>query len=633
MPGILQNYCGWVNKNIRALLLPVLLLTAITVQSQPVEQLIARASEMQLAQKTAWLNLLHYKTSMTGSLRSQADDARFFLAPEGSVDAQAELEADLRAFFQPSTDHHAQCRFPARLHWLNQQLGFAESLPQPRCDEFDEWKKRFDNSRLTLLFPSMYLNNPASMFGHTFLRFDQKDKKALLNQTLSYAAFHDETDNFLVYSWKGITGGYPGRFLMQPYYETLREYSDIEQRDIWEYTLNLDESETDQLVRHLWEVKGIRFEYFFLRENCSYRLLALLDVAREGVDLSLDSHPVYAVPVDVVRDIDRAGMIAERHYRPARQSRLLQMMQQLGDENGQLAMEVASGSRTPSSLPGEMDVIDQARILRLASELTTVQDSEASQQASFKILSALSETGLKNEQTEFDFVGAPPEQSHATARLQAGVGRYEDREFVELGIRPVFHDSLDPAEGFVKGASVNVMDARLRKYHDEDRVRLQSLDLFSLRSLLPVHAWDRSTSKKLSFELIRRHVTTDSSFPVMKAEAGLGYTVEAGRGLFFVLLDGRLDYATELEDNHGFYIGGEVGGLYELGLGAWSLQFEVNAQGLQSVSGEQGDLLQQTLGVQLNIRPDHALRLSYRRYDDDMLLEVDETALSYLFYF
>ncbi len=637
MSGILQNYCGWVNKNIPALLL----LAGIMMLSMPskgaarahsVEQLISSAITLRLAERPAWLNLLHYKKTLDGELLSQADDKRFFLAENGTTDAQAELVADLRAFFLPPAAGHAQCRFPARLHWLNQQLMFAERLPKQRCDEFEQWKQRFDNSTLTLLFPSMYLNNPASMFGHTFLRFDTTGKNALLNQTLSYAAFHDESDNFAVYAWKGITGGYNGRFLMQPYYETLQKYSDIEQRDVWEYSLNLTQAETGQLVRHLWEVKGIRFEYFFMRENCSYRLLALLDVAREGVNLSMDSHPLYAAPVDVVRDVENAGLIAERHYRPARQNKISQMMKQLDDEAGGLAMQIASQSRSPDDLPAGMDSISRARLLRLASELASGQGSVNESELQFTILSELSSLGLKNEQTQFKFIGEAPEQSHASARAQFSLGELEQREYIELGIRPVFHDSLDAPRGFVRGASVTVLDTRVRQYEDEDRIRLQYLNLFSLRSLLPVHAWDKSSSKKLSFEVIRRQVSPARSLRVFKTEVGIGYSLEASNSLLYGLLDSRLDYATELDENHGFYLGGEIGGLYYLGGEQWSAQFQINAQALQSVSGERGDLRLQNLGFQLNISPDHAFRLNYR-HSDDQSLEIDETRLSYLFYF
>ncbi len=637
MSGILQNYCGWVNKNIPALLLLAGILMLPTAsradeQAHNVEQLISRAIILRLAEQPAWLNLLHYKKTLGGGLLSQADDKRFFLAEKGATDAQAELVADLRAFFLPPGASHAQCRFPARLYWLKRELNFERRLPEQSCEEYEQWKQRFDNSTLTLLFPSMYLNNPASMFGHTFLRFDTSGQNVLLNQTLSYAAFHDESDNFAVYAWKGITGGYNGRFLMQPYYETLQKYSDIEQRDVWEYSLNLSQVETTQLVRHLWEVKGIRFEYFFMRENCSYRLLALLDVAREGINMSIDSHPLYAAPVDVVRDVEQAGLIAERHYRPAKQNKITQMMQQLDDEAGRLAMQVASGSLTPAELPANMDRISRARVLRLANELVGGLESTDNSALQFSILSELSSLGLKNEQTEFIFTGEAPEQSHASARAQFSLGELEQREYVELGIRPVFHDSLDAPRGFVRGASVTVLDARLRQYQDEDRVRLQYLNLFSLRSLLPVHAWDNSSSRKLSFEVIRRQVSSASSLRVFKTEAGLGYSMEAGNSLLYGLLDGRLDYATELEDNHGFYLGGEIGALYYLEGKQWSAQFELNAQALQSVSGERGDLRLQSVGIQLNMNPDHAFRLDYR-HSDDQFLEMDEARLSYLFYF
>lgn len=336
LTGILQNYCRGVNKNLSIQLILLLFISPnvfalpdIEQNNEQIEQILEQARQLKLSEQPAWLNLLHYKDGLLGERQSQADDRDFFLASSGAVDALAELEADIRGFFSQQSSGHPQCRFPARLHWLNSRLSFKASLPEVSCNKFDSWKEKLDANQVTLLFPSMYLENPASMFGHTFIRFDAIDNNHLLSLTLSYAAATDKTDSILMYSWKGITGGYTGQFFLQPYFQTLIDYSDIEQRDIWEYSLNLNKQEIDQLVRHLWEVNGISFEYFFMRENCSFRLLALLDVARENINMSADSHPIYAIPVDTVRDIEQAGLIKERFYRPSRHNKTIKMAEQV----------------------------------------------------------------------------------------------------------------------------------------------------------------------------------------------------------------------------------------------------------------------------------------------------------------
>ena len=176
---------------------------------------IHRAQESGIAESGAWMALLHVKPlTITGTRRSQTSDHQFFLHPEGALDAQAELIADLKAFFNSSPDKpdiiHAQCRFPARLHFLTTRLGLAGQLPHVSCPKRDEWMKKMAAHRLSLVFPSMYLHNPASMFGHTFLRFDKQQSSILLSYALNYGARFPKDDNAVVFVFNGLTGGYSG---------------------------------------------------------------------------------------------------------------------------------------------------------------------------------------------------------------------------------------------------------------------------------------------------------------------------------------------------------------------------------------------------------------------------------------
>ncbi len=477
----LQNYWGCVNKNLRLMrilclflliMLPNVSFTA--PQEGVLEELIARASQMKLDEDKAWLNLLHYKSTLPGVRKSQVDDADFFLANNGAIDSQAELEASLRGFFSFKTSAHPRCLFPARMYWLNSKLNFITKLPPMECPLFKSWKDKFQAVQVTLLFPSMYLNNPASMFGHTFLRFDRADKNHLLSYTLSYSASYDESDSLMVYSWKGVTGGYQGNFFIRAYFEELQKYNDIEQRDIWEYQLNLNQQEIDQLLRHVWEVRGTDFDYFFLRENCSYRLLALLDVAREGLNMSIDSHPLYAVPVDTVRDIKNAGLINAHFYRPSKHNEITQMIAQLDEPLTRVAISIVDDSENKISIQDKIQnftVKQQSKILLLASDLLNLSkelspDKEVLQ---LGILSARSNLPVSKQETEFYFNAIPPELSHQSARWSVSLGQKKASElssqkFYEIGIRPVFHDLLDVSKGFTEGVSVSILEMQLRWY-------------------------------------------------------------------------------------------------------------------------------------------------------------------------
>ena len=244
-------------------------------------ELIARSRELHLADAPQWRRLLHYHESwFHPGAASSADAPQFFLAPNGRRDAQAELEATLASFFAPPPTEPdrepAQCAFIARHHWLAAQLAFdPQRLPPQSCPRFEAWYAELDPSGVTFVFPEAFLNNPASMFGHTLLRLDttvRGERHDLISWAINFSGATGD-DGGALYVAKGIFGFYPGYYAIGPYYEKVKEYGDWESRDIWEYRLDLSPAEIELMLMHLWELQGIRFDYYYFDENCAWQLL------------------------------------------------------------------------------------------------------------------------------------------------------------------------------------------------------------------------------------------------------------------------------------------------------------------------------------------------------------------------
>ena len=103
--------------------------------------LITDARALELSGQRQWHLLLHYRKGLLGGYKSQADGREFFFAEDGKRNPEAELEATLKAFFQPepadSTRQHPQCQFPARYDWLRTQLQFDPTqLREHPCGRF-----------------------------------------------------------------------------------------------------------------------------------------------------------------------------------------------------------------------------------------------------------------------------------------------------------------------------------------------------------------------------------------------------------------------------------------------------------------------------------------------------------------
>ncbi|MGD0839460.1 MAG: DUF4105 domain-containing protein, partial [Polyangia bacterium] len=290
-----------------------LLATPASAAPSYLSELQAQARARGLAHTRTWQVLLHYHPTLWGGWRSSADGPGFFFAGDrGASDPEAELAATLAAFAAPAApagdsseaSQHPQCRFPARWSWLKQELAIdTQRLAEQACPMFAMWRQAIAPEKVALVYSAAYINSPASMYGHTFLRLTRGTGagQRLIDYIVNFAA-DATTNNGVLYAIFGLTGSFPGHFYVMPYYVKIQEYSNIESRDLWEYQLALTEAEAERLVEHTWETRSTHFNYYFITENCSFFLLELLEAARPSLHLSERFHgPV--IPTETVRAI------------------------------------------------------------------------------------------------------------------------------------------------------------------------------------------------------------------------------------------------------------------------------------------------------------------------------------------
>lgn len=551
-------------------------LSATASAAADIGQLRKAAQDLNLAQHPAWHALLHYRPKVfTPGRESQADDPSFFLSPRGKQDPAAELDATLQAFAQGDAESGPppQCRFPARFHWLRQQGAPFDSLPSVDCPELDEWLRLLNTAQVTLVFASSYLNSPSSMFGHTFLRLDPPDLdqgNPILANTISYAADAAEHDNELLFAYRGIFGGYPGITTVEPYYDKLRLYNQLENRDLWEYRLNLDADEVRQLLRHTWEIKDKRFDYFFFDENCAYRLLTLIDVARPGTELIPQINPLRAIPADTVRLVVANGLVDSVHYRASQASQLRHRLRQLSPAEQVLAAGMFSrrqlpGPETLAPLPRDR----QAAVLDAAYELTryrTLVDKLPRNETAGLSYSLLKERARLPVRASQEPLPTPPvrdDQGHATGRASLAGGRGGDRNFLQLDLRPAYHDLHDPAPGYRNGSQLQFLNTELRYYLDKREIQLEQINLVDILSLAPRDPFFRPITWGAGFGFDRQWLE-DGERPLAPYVRGsAGHTYEVGPGLAYGLVTGDLRIGSHLPKGYQLAPG--------LALG-WSLQ-------------------------------------------------------------
>ncbi len=624
-------------RRIALLTAALLLAQGLPARGADVEDLLDVARERALASHPAWRALLHVVPGRLGQTpHSEIPQGPFFLSGRGAEDPAAELEATLRGWLAGPQrgDDAIHCRFPARTRWLADQLGLAGSGSDAACPALDTWREKLSPRGITLIFAEAFMNNPASMFGHTLLRLDVADPSAPRNLLAFAIDFTASTggDAGPIFMAKGSFGFYPGRFGLSPYYEKLEVYADWQNRDIWEYPLDLDAAEVERVLLHLWELDDIAIPYYFFRQNCSYQLIRLLAVARPQLGLR-HGFPVSVIPVDTVRDaLGEIGLLGEPRFRASPAAELRVALAELPKAGRRLALELARGIAEPEDpRVAALDDGERAAVLGAAAAAVRyafVQDDRPDpelRERSYRLLVARSRAG-KVQAPAVPRPAVRPDQGHGTAIAELGAGLEDDEAFLELRVRPAFHGLLDPAAGFPRDSTIGVLDTRLRFYPGANRVRLHELVLVELQSNTPRDDFFQPLSWGLEAGLRTRRFPDGDDLDralVFRAGGSLGLTWAPGDGA--VTLYGLA--LARLEIGSGFDRGVAAGPGVELGVGVETpddrFEGRLFARGLHFLAGEPATPLAAGLGGRLTLGRRTALlaELTAQHFDGESWLD------------
>ena len=595
------------------------------------EELVNLAHQAKLADDREWHLLLHYRENLFGGHTSEQDDPGFFMSPDGKTDPQAELDATLKQFFSEElvgrSKQPAQCAFIARYHWLRERLQFDDSrLPKMACERFDRWFNDFEAQSITLIFPSAFLNNPASMFGHTFLRIDQKgqtEQTRILAYTINYAAYVPP-DAGIAYPILGIFGGYSGYFSTYPYYLKVREYRDIENRDIWEYRLNFSEYQVRRLLMHSWEFGNASFDYFFFKENCSYHLLALLDYADPTLHLT-DEFLLWTVPADTVRLIaSKPGLVSDIAYRPSRSNVIRRKRESLPASERELALRITQDlGELASPAFVQLGLTKQAFLLDLASDYlryrieTTDSPPPELKERNRAVLTARSQLRIPSEEFKVVPFAKQPELGHKTSRTGVGAGWRNDDSFEEVSVRAGYHDLLDPEVGYTPDAQIEIASLTARHYNRADQTRIERATLANVLSLSPIDSVFHSPSWKINMGMNTIRFGDCQLCSNGFLNGGIGAAMESHwlkREVVFAFAEAEADYSRAYEEDHRVGGGGTAGLLADL-TDRWKLM--ASGTYLRYALGDKSDDFRWFVGQRYTLSQNWALRLEYNHRDHD----------------
>lgn len=479
-----------------------------------VETLLQQAEQQHLADSPRWRKILFIPDRAYASDKTLIQDPRFFLGPRGSDFPATELRATLQAFWEnrtipmdDTTTKSVFCLFPARYRFLQEALQLDTQLPAlPACPSLENYRDFSNYDRVSVVFSHYYMNNPSSMFGHSLLRLHRHgssptlEKSGQLDDAVNFAAYPNATNPF-VYAFRGLAGGFPGRFAKVPYFSKLQEYSNFESRDLWEYELTLTREEIQWMSLVLWEQGHFYSDYYFFDENCSYVLLLLIEAAKPSAHLT-GRLPLYTIPADTVRALQEENMIRRRHAKPSNLSRYVAYADHLTPIQRSLLKEQMAG-KSVKKAPAVCDTQCQAEVLDAGLELVDFREHLAGSMqpkdyAALReeMLLARAKTGIKSAQKEIPPLSTPPELGHRSAFFLLGGGHHSNGgDYGLFQWRPAFHDVTSASMGYGDGMEIRFFDTQIRYYPQQHQAELNRFTLLRILSmppdyfLLPSYAW------------------------------------------------------------------------------------------------------------------------------------------------
>ena len=534
----------------------------------PGTALLARARGLGIAESVAWLRLLHYQSDTWGKPASQIDGKGFFLAPSGAHDPQAELDATLRAFQSPllpgHEDAHALCRFPARRELLDELLQFEGALHSPRCPALARYLARVDPDAVSVVYSANYLNNPASAFGHTFVRLRKRGPVGStipdegLDHGVEYTA-NSDTQNPFLYAFKGLTGLYPGEFRFHSFASKIHEYSNSEARDLWEYDLALSSAEVTRLTLHLWELAFTSIDYYYLTKNCSYQVLATVEAAAPRLAL-IERLNFVVLPSDTVKALFSVpGLVRAIHYRPSLRSQFRAQVARLGAEERDLVLRLTRDPSTP--LPARFTLAERVTLLDTA---LTVLDARYARNPDEpgnphveRARARLMQRRVRLSSTLPPPAPAPPptdkapEHASGSMRLTLGTGVTTEygSSFHTLGYRIALHDLTDPPDGEPELSQIQFIDVRLRYDLGQRSFTLDRLTFAELVALNPLTLYEKTLSWRVSAFGTRLHDRGCPNCFAHGLDLALGGTLATENEHFavFLMADGYVAFSPHLD--------------------------------------------------------------------------------------
>jgi len=489
-----------------------------------------------------------------------------------------------------------------------------------------QWNQKGKVTSVSIYFATGYFGNPASFFGHPLLKFNSDGIESPLNDTsLNYGANTPENENPVLYVLKGLFGGYKASFSHLRFFHHNHNYIENDMRDLWEFKLNLKPDEIEYIVDHTWEILGQDHPYFFLLDNCAYRMGELLEeVFHKEL---LFRNRLYVIPVDLFTNLaletreDGSPIVKEIKRTPSRYSRLSEKYNSLGPTQKKIVKDLIENTEFSNLDYQKQNAQEKVQIIdTLMDYFSFRQLKESNPQLYAEARSnTIKERFQIPEKANFSFYdrGLRAQSPHLgvnTFNVKLTQGQsYFNGAFQEINLRQALYDELNPSVGRPDNTSLVVFDTRLQVSARE--IELRQLDIFRI-SNLSVPETDLPGESKMSWKAqlgIKSQSLLCHQCQVGFFTGGVGHTLAATKNISIYAL-GKINFQTELNSFGTLSVGPEIGSFLEL-FPIWKISASYEQELFQNGQKSRFDVWK--VEHRFGNSPFWDIRLQYLKHEDE----------------
>ncbi len=506
-----------------------------------------------LYEKNEWKALLHYNNHFN------ITDTKFIINKTESL--KNEMIATIKSFYfskknYKNINNPPQCRFPARLLFITHELNISKSeFPQIKCSDFQIYKEKAPADIISLIYVSENVKDPSSMMGHTFLKYNGKNYK---NRQVAHAiTFYTVLDsvNLLKLAYQNIFSGMKGMFALQPYKTIVEQYTQKENRNVWEYQLKLSEYRRKLIYYHIWELKGIKMKYFFTSYNCSTVIYYSLSLANPKI---YDNKKLWITPLDTVKFLYKYNLIQKTELLPSDEWLIKMTAENLN--NNQI-----------NNLKNIMRNKQYNKIHRL--NFNALKLLEAYNNIEYKnnhiSLNKFQNfkkninNSLKNNSNTFDISKyKSPNKISNERQISIGYKNINSENFLKLSFLPASHLINDNNKEYFGESELKI--AYISMLINKKHIELDEFTLYGMKSYIPYNTLTHDLSYQFELAIKKEYSTNINYINTIKIDGGVGFDFLLGKDInLFSLLNFGIGY--NRDDKIHIFFNPQIGGIiYEI---------------------------------------------------------------------